>query len=75
MWARCFTTEKMLLGQVSFMMLVMLDINGRNMFLVMLNMMVVLVVIFLLLQVPMMTSLGLRNSMQGQNESVTSYDS
>ena len=56
----------MLLGQVSFMMLVMLDINGRNMFLVMLNMMVVLV-IFLLFQVPMMTSLGLRNSMQGQN--------
>ena len=57
----------MLLGQVSFMMLVMLDINGRNMFLVMLNMMVVLLVIFLLFQVPMMTSLGLRNSMQGQN--------
>ena len=56
----------MLLGQVSFMMLVMLDINGRNMFLVMLNMKVVLV-IFLLFQVPMMTSLGLRNSMQGQN--------
>ena len=48
------------------MMLVMLDIYGRNMFLVMLNMMVVLV-IFLLFQVPMMTSLGLRNSMQGQN--------
>ena len=57
----------MLLGQVSFMMLVMLDINGRNMFLVMLNMMVVVLVIFLLFQVPMMTSLGLRNSMQGQN--------
>ena len=57
----------MFLGQVSFMMLVMLDINGRNMFLVMLNMMVVLLVIFLLFQVPMMTSLGLRNSMQGQN--------
>ena len=56
----------MFLGQVSFMMLVMLDINGRNMFLVVLNMMVVLV-IFLLFQVPMMTSLGLRNSMQGQN--------
>ena len=57
----------MLLGQVSFMMLVMLDINGRNMFLVMLNMMMVVLVIFLLFQVPMMTSLGLRNSMQGQN--------
>ena len=56
----------MLLGQVSFMMLVMLDINGGDMFLVVLNMMVLLV-IFLLFQVPMMTSLGLRNSMQGQN--------
>ena len=56
----------MLLGQVSFMMFVMLDINGKNMFLVVLNMMVVLVII-LLFQVPMMTSLGLRNSMQGQN--------
>ena len=56
----------MFLGQVSFMMLVMLDINGGDMFLVVLNMMVLLV-IFLLFQVPMMTSLGLRNSMQGQN--------